>query len=84
MIKMKLHLKMAEKRITQSELSNITGIRQPTISAYYNDTWKTISKEHLDTLCDFFNCKIEDLIEQIPTLNRQSTIYDYIEGDKKD
>ncbi|MBU3145022.1 helix-turn-helix transcriptional regulator [Clostridium sp. CF012] len=81
MIKMKLHLKMAEKRITQSELASITGIRQPTISAYYNDTWKTISREHLDSLCDFFKCKIEDLIVQIPATNRQVTIYDYVKED---
>lgn len=66
MVKMKLHVKLAEYRMTQKELSEKTGIRQPTISAYCNDTWKTISKINLDILCDFFDCSIEDLIEYVP------------------
>lgn len=56
---------MAEKRLSQRELSQITGIRQPTISAYCNDTFVMIPKEHLDILCKYFNCRIEDLIEYI-------------------
>ncbi|BAE47837.1 helix-turn-helix transcriptional regulator [Clostridium botulinum C] len=63
MIKMKLHIKLAESRLTQSELSKITGIRQPTISAYCNDSFVSIKKDHLNILCKFFNCKINDLIE---------------------
>ena len=65
MIKMKLHIKLAEHRMTQSELSEKTGIRQPTISAYCNDTFKHIVKEHLDMFCNIFNCKPEDLIEYV-------------------
>jgi len=65
MIKMKLHIRMAEKRITQKELSERTCIRQPTISAYCNDTFKMIPKEHLDALCKFFNCKIDNIIEYV-------------------
>lgn len=66
MITMKLNIKMAEKRITQNELSKKLSIRQPTISAYYNDTFKSIKREHIDKLCKFFNCTVEDLIEYIP------------------
>lgn len=65
MIKMKLHLKMAEKKLSQRELSQLTRIRQPTISAYCNDTFIMIPKEHLDILCKFFNCKVEDLVEYV-------------------
>ena len=60
---MNLHMKMAEIKISQRELSAATGIRQATLSAYYNDTFKMIPKDHLDTLCKFFRCKVEDLIE---------------------
>ncbi|MBV4418286.1 helix-turn-helix transcriptional regulator [Clostridium tyrobutyricum] len=66
MIRMKLHIKLAEKRLTQKQLSELTGIRLPTISAYCTDKFKTIPREHLNILCRFFNCKIEDLIEYIP------------------
>lgn len=63
MVKMKLHIRLAEKRMTQKELSEKTGIRLPTISAYCTDSFKMIPKEHIDILCKFFNCKVEDLIE---------------------
>ena len=61
MIRMKLHIKLAEKRLTQKQLSEITGIRLPTISAYCTDKFKVISKDHLDILCKFFNCDVKDL-----------------------
>lgn len=64
-IKMKLHIKLAENRMTQKELSIATGIRPNSISAYCNDTYKQIPKEHLDIFCKVFNCKIEDLIEYV-------------------
>lgn len=66
MVKMKLHVRLAEKRMTQKELSEKTGIRLPTISAYCTDSFKMIPKDHIDILCKFFNCKVEDLIEYLP------------------
>lgn len=65
MIKMKLHIKLAEARMSQRELSEKTGIRPATISAYCNDSFKHIVKEHLDMFCKIFNCKAEDLIEYV-------------------
>lgn len=63
MIKMKLHVKLAENRMTQKELSDLTGIRLPTISAYCNDKCKHIVKEHLEAFCRIFNCNVCDLVE---------------------
>lgn len=63
MLKMKLHIRLAEKRLTQKELAQITGIRLATISGYCNDNFKMISKEHLEILCKFFKCKVSDLLE---------------------
>lgn len=63
MINMKLHIRMAEARITQKELSERTGIRQASISDYVNNKNIMIAKRHLDILCKFFNCKVEDLVE---------------------
>ena len=53
---------MAERRITQAKLSEDTGIRQPTISAYCNETYKHIVKEHIEILCKYFDCELTDLI----------------------
>lgn len=66
MIKMKLHIKLAEKRMTQKQLSELLSIRIGTISAYCNDTFKMINKEHLNKMCTFFNCTPNDLIEYVP------------------
>ncbi|MCS6107941.1 XRE family transcriptional regulator [Clostridium botulinum] len=63
MIKMKLHIKLAEKRITQKQLAEDTGVRLPTISGYCTDNFKMLSREHLDKFCKYFNCNINDLIE---------------------
>ena len=66
MIKLKLHLLMAKKRMTQKELSKLSGIQPSIVNKYYNDTIIRIPREHLDIFCKLFNCKIEDLIEYIP------------------
>ena len=62
---MKLHLLLAEHRLTQQELSYATSIRQSTISNYVNQSYKHIVNTHLDILCKYFKCSIVDLIEYI-------------------
>ncbi|HII4500024.1 TPA: helix-turn-helix domain-containing protein [Clostridium perfringens] len=62
MIEFQLHLRMAEKRINQKELSELTGIGKNSINRYYNNTCDKITKEHLDILCKYFNCEIQDII----------------------
>ncbi len=66
MIEFKLHIKMAEKRINQLELSKATGIGKNSINRYYNNTCDKITKEHLDILCKYFDCELQDIIEYIP------------------
>jgi putative transcriptional regulator len=63
MIKMKLSKFIAEKGLTQEQLSKMTGIRQASISAYVSNNFKHIVRDHLDTLCDFFDCGVEELLE---------------------
>ena len=52
--------------ITQNALSEKTGIRLATLTAYEHNTAKTISVKHLDALCKAFNCTLTDLITFIP------------------
>jgi putative transcriptional regulator len=65
MVRMKLHLLLAERKMTQQELSYATGIRQSTISNYCNDSYKHLVKTHVDLICSFFDCELTDLIEYI-------------------
>jgi putative transcriptional regulator len=63
---MKLHIRLAEKRMTQKQLAQITGIRLATISGYCNDNFKHIVAEHLNIFCTLFQCTPADLIEYKP------------------
>lgn len=65
MIKMKLHIKLAEFKMNQKELAEKTGISKNTIGAYCNETNKHIVKDHLDIFCKLFDCKVEDIIEYV-------------------
>jgi putative transcriptional regulator len=69
MIRMKLHIFIAESGLTQEELSKRTGIRQASISGYVSNTFKHIVREHLDSLCDYFHCSVEELVEHIENSN---------------
>jgi putative transcriptional regulator len=62
---MKLSKIIAESGLTQEQLSKITGIRQASISGYVSNNFKHIVKDHLDALCDFFDCEVDDLVEHI-------------------
>ncbi|NFS11572.1 helix-turn-helix transcriptional regulator [Clostridium botulinum] len=65
MIILNLRVLMAKKKINMQQLSEETGIRRATISAYYNETYRHLVKEHLNIFCRYFNCNISDLIEFI-------------------
>lgn len=62
MIKLNLHVLLAQYRISQKELSDMTGIRQATISAYCSNTFKHIVTAHLDKICYVLNCTPHDVI----------------------
>lgn len=66
MLKMKLHILMAEHRLSQKDVAEKTGIHAPTINKYYHDTYQKIDRDHLEAFCKLFNCNTQDLIEYIP------------------
>lgn len=61
--------------MSQKELSTKTGIRQATISAYYNETAKHIVIDHLDAICKVFNCKLTDVIDYFPETHEYQEEY---------
>lgn len=62
---------LGKKKMTQKELSDLTGIRPATISALYHDKTKRIEVEHLDKLCEVFNCQPGDLVEYVKEENKE-------------
>lgn len=66
MIRIRLKAVSADCGIKQKDLVQITGIRQPTLSAMNNNTAKHIPLDVLDKLCKELHCQPGDLLEYIP------------------
>lgn len=66
MVKIKLHILMAKDRMTQKDVAEKTGIAPSVVNKYYHDKIIRIDRDHIESLCELFNCEIQDLIEYIP------------------
>jgi putative transcriptional regulator len=72
MIRFRLQELIAEKqfkegrRVTMTELSEVTGINRVTLSKMANHRGYNTVTENIDRICKFFNCKVSDVMEYIP------------------
>jgi len=72
MLRFKLKELIAEKefqesrRVTVAEISEETGIARNTLSRILNQPGWSTRTECLDRLCNYFRCRIEELVEYIP------------------
>jgi putative transcriptional regulator len=66
MIRILLSTKLGEIRWTQADLARATGIRPNTISELYHELTDRVNLEHLDLICEALNCKLDELIVQVP------------------
>ncbi|WP_341744087.1 helix-turn-helix transcriptional regulator [Azonexus hydrophilus] len=72
MIRYRIQELLAEKqfkegrRVTLIELAEATGISRVTLSKMVNQRGYGTLTDHLDKLCAFFGCRIEQLAEYIP------------------
>ena len=61
MIKCHLSRIMGEKRITQKEVIETTGLSSATISNLYNEKVKRLDFDTLEKLCKLFNCNVQEI-----------------------
>lgn len=54
---------LGEHKKKISDVSRDTGINRGTLTRMYYETIERVDLDVLDTLCDYFNCSIEDLLE---------------------
>lgn len=72
MIRFKLRELMADRQfksgrmVTVQEIAEETGIHRATLSKILNERGYNTGTENLDSLCDYFGCRIEDLVEVVP------------------
>lgn len=57
---------LGRRRMTQQQLSQLTGIRPNTISDIYNEMCVRISIDHIDKICEALDCRIDELLEYVP------------------
>ena len=70
MIRIKLSDLLGKHKMSQKALSNLTNIRPATISKMYYEESKRLDIEHLNSICNVFNCEISDLLKFIPDENK--------------
>ena len=66
MIRILLSTKLGEVRMTQAELSRVTGIRPNTIGELYHELAERVSLEQLDLICDALDCNLDELMIRTP------------------
>ena len=65
MIKFRLKVLLAMNEMTQMQLSEKTGVRQPTISAICTGSAKHLPVDVLNKICEVLNCQPGDIMEYI-------------------
>lgn len=53
------------RRITISEIATATGLNRMTLSKILNQKGYGTGTDTIDKLCDFFRCRVEDLMEHV-------------------
>lgn len=71
MLKSRLKVLLAEHDMTQSKLSELTGIRPGTITNIVNNNIKQIPVEAVCKICDLFSCDIGDIFQYVPNKDQK-------------
>lgn len=66
MIRIRLSALRGEKRWTQKKLARVTGIREATISELDRQITARVSLEHINLICEAFNCQPGDIFVYVP------------------
>ena len=55
------------RRVSVSEVAAATGLNRMTLSKILNQKGYGTGTDTIDRLCQFFGCKVEDLMEHLPS-----------------
>lgn len=76
MIECRLKELMKMKGVTQTDISNATGINRPTLLSLIRNDAQSIKFSTLESLCDYFNIEIQDFLvsDKQRTLNSEDKL----------
>ncbi len=66
MINFHLDELLFRRKMTQSALSELTGIRPGTINEIYHNIAERVGVEQLNKICNILECHLTDLMEYTP------------------
>lgn len=66
MVKINLRNLLSERRMTQAELAERTGIRPSTICDICNNTCSFLKIDNIDKICEALECSVQELISVFP------------------
>lgn len=82
MIKCKLPLLLAEKRLKVADAVRETGISKTTLHKIYNEQSTRIEFETIDKLCAFLDVTVDELFEHIPNNVEEASKKPEVKDDK--
>lgn len=65
MIKVHLARMMGERKLNITDVARATNLNRNTVTLLYRETARRVDFETLEALCQFFECKVGDLVEYI-------------------
>lgn len=71
MLRFKLKERIADlefrerRRVTIQEIAEATGLNRMTLSKLANHHGANVQTDAIDRLCEYFNCRVEDLVEHV-------------------
>jgi putative transcriptional regulator len=63
------------RRVTLTEAADATGISRMTLFRMMKNQGYNTVTDHLDKLCEFFECEIHELVKYVPDKKTNSTIF---------
>lgn len=62
------------RRITLLEVANATGISRMTLNRMMRQQGYNTVTDHLDKLCTYFQCDLNELVRYVPSVSKASNI----------
>lgn len=73
MIRCYLSKILGDRRIKIVELSRETGINRGTLMRLYHEKAERVDLAAVSTICEYLDCRVEDLFEYIPDSAKESS-----------
>ncbi len=65
MIGSNLHMILAERRLTRTQLSEMSGVSMPTLQALFRDDWQRVDRGTIDKIASALGIKSIELFTEV-------------------